>query len=345
MKHLLLTLLCLLSLALPAHARITLGVTVSPAGLFHSEAQAQNLGTALGQRLRQEVVVRVFQDEPTLHDWLNRFRTVDVGVLSRPYLRRQPGGEFLLLADYWRPGQKGVAGDRVVARQGFSPESLRRVQNALLGLSEQGRRSPVLDELNLVRFVLPGESPQPEPSPFLIDPPAPEPVAPTAAVVAEPEANPKVEPKKKSQTKAQPKPAPKPKPKPKTKPEAKPQPKPEPKPKPKPAPLAKGATGALSAEPETAATAVAGTPPEQSPPPAVLGGEAPTGARDGDPALPEAKQGSSSTPAWLYLLLALMTLGLTAAAGYLVWQVRRLNRAVQCFTAEQPPDKNEPPPG
>lgn len=341
MKHLLLTLLCLLSLAFPAHARITLGVTVSPAGLFHSEAQAQHLGAALGQRLHQEVVVRVFQDEATLHDWLNRFRTVDVGVLSRPYLRRQPGGEFLQVADYWRPGQKGVAGDRVVARQGFSPESLRRVQNALLGLSEQGRRSPVLDELNLARFVLPGESPEPEPSPFLIDPPAPEPVAPAAAVVAEPEASPKVEAKKKSKTKAQPKPEPKPKPKP----AAKPQPKPEPKPKPKPEPPTKGATGALSAEPEAAATAVAGTPPEQSPPPAVLSGEAPTGARAGDPAPPETNQGSSSTPTWLYLLLALMTLGLTAAAGYLVWQVRRLNRAVQGFTAEQPPDKDESPPG
>ena len=122
MKKLLFTLLCLLTLALPAQARVTLGVTVSPGGLFQSEAQAQHLGTVLGQRLRQEVVVRVFQDEATLHDWLNRFRTVDVAVFSRSYLRRQPGGEFLQVVDYWRPDQKGIAGDKVVARQGFSPE-------------------------------------------------------------------------------------------------------------------------------------------------------------------------------------------------------------------------------
>lgn len=346
MQRLVLTLLCCLFLALPAHARMTLGVVPSSGGLFTSEAQAQQLAAVLEAKLRQEVAVRVFADEATLHDWLNRFRTVDLAVLSRSYLSRQAAGEFLLLVDYWRPGQQGLAGDTLVARQGFNPNLMARVQKVLLGLGADGARAPLLQELRLERFVLPGERPPSvaapapavavEPEPALMEAPAAP--APVAAAKVEPEteskttSKPKDAAKSKSRekkaAKAEPKPAAKPAPKATAQPAPKAAPKPEatqvaekPKPKADPKVEAKPAEAAPLAAP-------AATPPA-------------AGAQE--PAAPAPQPPSAG--AGFYLLLALLLAALSAAAVFLVRQLRGLSQAMQWFSAQEPGDKQEPPQG
>ncbi|MHB1397789.1 MAG: hypothetical protein ACYDAI_00455 [Trichloromonadaceae bacterium] len=355
-------LLCCLSLALPAHARLTLGVVPSSGGLFASEAQAQQLAGVLGAKLRQEVAVRVFADEATLHDWLNRFRTVDIAVISRSYLSRQAAGEFLLLADYWRPGQQGPAGDTLVVRQGFNPNLMARVQKVLLGLGTDGARAPLLQELRLEGFVLPGERPPPAAAPDPVVPVVPQAAAMEPSAAPAPVAAAKTEPSIETQTTSNPKDAAKPKetskpkeaakPKSKEKPAAKTAPKPAAKPAPKataqpaakPAPKPEATKAAAQPVPKPAAkpepkaeVKAAETEPKAAP------ALTPLAAGAHEPSAPA--QEPSPAGGGFYLLLALLLAAMTAAAVFLVRQLRGLSQAMRWFSAQDSGDKGEPPQG
>lgn len=330
MKKLMFLLLFCLSSALPAHARITLGVVPSAAGLVRSEAQAQQLAGALEQTLRQDVVVRVFEDEVTLHDWLQRFRTVDIAILSRAYLNQQAAGEFQLIVDYWRPGQTGLSVETLVARQGFNPALLTRIQTGLLSLGDNGTNSPVLEKLKLDRFVLPGTRPLPEPSPFTTATPAPPELETQAASPPPAEAA-------ATKSEAKEKPKSKPEPKPEPKPKAEPKPKPEPKPKAEPK---------SKAEPQAADRQEAAAEPPSGPatsPSQPLLEDAVTKDAAGAGSVPPPEPPAQSGSGGLYLFLALLLTALTAAAGYLVWQLRRLSRAMLWFSAQNPADRDDPP--
>lgn len=345
-----------LTLALPAHARLTLGVVPSSGGLFTSEAQAQQLAGALEAKLRQEVAVRVFADEATLHDWLNRFRTVDIAVISRSYLSRQAAGEFLLLADYWRPGQQGPAGDTLVVRQGFNPNLMARVQKVLLGLGTDGARAPLLQELRLEGFVLPGERPPPAAAPDPVVPVAPEAAAmepsaapaPVAAAKTEPITETQItsKPKETSKSKEAAKPKSKEKPAAKTapKPAAKPAPKATAQPAAKPAPKPEATKAAAQPVPKPAAkpepkaeVKAAETEPKAAP------ALTPLAAGAHEPSAPA--QEPSPAGGGFYLLLALLLAAMTAAAVFLVRQLRGLSQAMRWFSAQDSGDKGEPPQG
>ncbi|BCR05746.1 hypothetical protein DESUT3_28150 [Desulfuromonas versatilis] len=126
----------LFSLALPAHARVTFGVVPAANSLIRSESQAVGFAAELERRLGEEVRIRLFADEATLHNWLNRFREVDLAVLSRGYIQRQPAGEFFALAENLRSEMAGAEpADPIVARQGLSPQVMRKLQLALYALA------------------------------------------------------------------------------------------------------------------------------------------------------------------------------------------------------------------
>lgn len=160
---------------------MTLGVTVAN-GLVRSESQAQALAAYLESRLGEPVRWRVFASDSILHDWLNRFREVDLAVFDADYLQGQVPGEFFRLGRGVRPD--GSATALVVMRQGSDPQSLERAQKALLSMEQTPDGKALLETLGLRQFVaaprgLPSRfSPQvaEKPRPVPPSPPPPPPV-------------------------------------------------------------------------------------------------------------------------------------------------------------------------
>lgn len=129
---------------------MTLGVTVAN-GLVRSESQVQALAAFLEARLGEPVKWRVFASDAVLHDWLNRFREVDLAVLDADYLQGQVPGEFFRLGRGVRPDGSPTA--LVVMRQGSDPKNLQRVQQALLSMEQSGDGKALLETLGLRQFI------------------------------------------------------------------------------------------------------------------------------------------------------------------------------------------------
>lgn len=147
--RLLLPVVLLLCLAGSVSA-MTLGVTVAN-GLVRSESQVQALAAYLESRLGEPVSWRVFASDSVLHDWLNRFREVDLAVLDADYLQGQVPGEFFRLGRGVRPDGSTTA--LVVMRQGSDPKTLQRAQQALLSMGQSNDGKALLDNLGLREFV------------------------------------------------------------------------------------------------------------------------------------------------------------------------------------------------
>lgn len=147
--RLLLPVVLLLCLAGSVSA-MTLGVTVAN-GLVRSESQVQALAAYLESRLGEPVSWRVFASDSVLHDWLNRFREVDLAVLDADYLQGQVPGEFFRLGRGVRPDGSTTA--LVVMRQGSDPKTLQRAQQALLSMGQSKDGKALLDNLGLREFV------------------------------------------------------------------------------------------------------------------------------------------------------------------------------------------------
>ena len=159
---------------------MTLGVTVAN-GLVRSESQVQALAAYLESRLGEPVSWRVFASDAVLHDWLNRFRQVDLAVLDADYLEGQVPGEFFRLGRGVRPD--GSASAMVVMRQGSNPNMLERAQQALLTMEQTTDGKALLETLGLRQFVaapriLPSRvTAQAAEKPRPVAPPPPAPVA------------------------------------------------------------------------------------------------------------------------------------------------------------------------
>jgi ABC-type phosphate/phosphonate transport system substrate-binding protein len=158
---------------------MTLGVTVAN-GLVRSESQVQALAAYLESRLGEPVSWRVFASDAVLHDWLNRFRQVDLAVLDADYLQGQLPGEFFRLGRGLRPD--GSATAMVVMRQGSDPTTLERAQQALLTMEQTADGKALLETLGLRQFVaaprvLPSRNVKAAEKPRPLAPPPPAPVA------------------------------------------------------------------------------------------------------------------------------------------------------------------------
>ncbi|BCR06719.1 hypothetical protein DESUT3_37880 [Desulfuromonas versatilis] len=134
MKHRYLLLVAVMLLwASPALAKLTFGVVEGGAV---AEPQLRALGDYLQQGLREPVETRSFKDEKTLHGWLQQFRMVDLAILGRDYVGRQPAGEFFVLAEL--QGADGAPA-LVVMRQGTGAAQRAAIQKLLLGLAGDAR--------------------------------------------------------------------------------------------------------------------------------------------------------------------------------------------------------------
>jgi len=117
-----------------AQARVTFGVVPGGNSLVQNESQARIFADYLSARIGDEVRVRVFHDNRTLHDWISRFRQVDLAILPLDYVRQQPAGEFFYLASLPQPVAPHGLSDPLLARQGLTAAFRSKVQSALQAL-------------------------------------------------------------------------------------------------------------------------------------------------------------------------------------------------------------------
>lgn len=117
-----------LGLVLPAQAVLTFGVAADNASWLRSESEARQQATQLQQLLNEEVRLRVFRSEAELNEWMQRYRVVDLALVSKAFYSRQPAGSLILL-------RQASATDLAVARPGLKAETLDRLRSAVTTLT------------------------------------------------------------------------------------------------------------------------------------------------------------------------------------------------------------------
>lgn len=152
--------LLLLPLASPVLAKVTLGVVPQAQSLLSSEGAAQDFASLLEKEMGEEVAVQFFKDEKELHEWVSRYRLVDVAAFSGGYLAKQLPGEFFRL-DHPRPGA-GNPAEYFVARQGLYPWMLRKLQKSFATLAQSATVEPILEQSASAPSPSPPATPLPE---------------------------------------------------------------------------------------------------------------------------------------------------------------------------------------
>ncbi|WP_432822269.1 LPS assembly protein LptD [Trichloromonas sp.] len=138
----------------PAQAKVTLGIVPQAAQLFPTVPQAQRFASYLEKRLGEEVSIRVFQLPAELHEWLNRYRVVDMAVLKVDYVRQQAAGEFQLLATVIPEGRSAEeASELVVARQGVKRGLRNRLEVVLTAMGGDPEGRQLLAEVGIARLL------------------------------------------------------------------------------------------------------------------------------------------------------------------------------------------------
>lgn len=142
--RILLFVLLLLPLASPVLAKVTLGVVPQAQSLLSSEGAAQDFARLLEREMGEAVAVQFFKDEKELHEWVSRYRLVDVAAFSGGYLAKQLPGEFFRL-EHPRPGT-GNPAEHFVARQGLYPWMLKKLQKSFAALAQSGAAGSILGQ-------------------------------------------------------------------------------------------------------------------------------------------------------------------------------------------------------
>jgi hypothetical protein len=161
MKQFLLTCLCsavlLVSLCLPAEARVTLGTTPVAPLSGQSQATLDLLGAELENSSGTVVIVRRFDNDAGLSNWLLRFQEVDAAIVAPEYIKQQPAGTLKHLADLHAKGSKAPP-LALVVRRNLNNSKAAKIKEAFLklGTSDSGRRT--LKKLGLAGVTAPGET-------------------------------------------------------------------------------------------------------------------------------------------------------------------------------------------
>lgn len=182
--RILLFVLLLLPLASPVLAKVTLGVVPQAQSLLSSEGAAQDFARLLEKEMGEEVAVQFFKNEKELHEWVSRYRLVDVAAFSGGYLAKQLPGEFFRL-EHPRPGT-GNPAEHFVARQGLYPWMLKKLQKSFTALAQSGAAGSILGQSTSAPSSLP--LPPPASSPPKSPPPVETRDEPKPEVVAAPPA-------------------------------------------------------------------------------------------------------------------------------------------------------------
>ena len=92
-------LIVVLAAPLVAEARLTFGVTRHLQEVVGGASVVEEWRRLLEAGLNDEVRLRVFADEATLLEWMERYRSVELGLVFRATALHQPAGRFFSLAD------------------------------------------------------------------------------------------------------------------------------------------------------------------------------------------------------------------------------------------------------
>ncbi|BCR06724.1 hypothetical protein DESUT3_37930 [Desulfuromonas versatilis] len=154
MRIRLFALLILLSLgtAVPALAEITFGLAVvNP--LIRTEPLALRFDAYLEKRLGEPVVIQVVADEQELRQWVKVHRQVDFALFSEAFLRGQPTGEFIRLAELEQAG--GASAGAFVGDPAASAATLEKLGRVLRGMDDDPDGVRLLGEFGVARFAVP----------------------------------------------------------------------------------------------------------------------------------------------------------------------------------------------
>ncbi len=210
MKKFILTILCnavlLLTLCLPADARMTIGYisTASLSGV--TQGNIDQLSKVLSQLAGEPVKVRRFENDAALTNWLLRFQEVDAAIVPPSFITQHPPGALNRISDL-HAQQPSVTPLALVVRSNLVNNKTEQIKKAFLdlGTSKDGRKA--LSQVGLAGITLPGKALSqrrlaPEPPPVKIVEKQPTPVP-----QKKPTPKAKVKPASTSQIPAQKKPA------------------------------------------------------------------------------------------------------------------------------------------
>ncbi len=135
-----------------AAAGISLGLAASTPNLG-SEARGRRLAAYLQEQLGAPVTVRVLPSPKVVYDWVGLYREVDLAVLDADFVRRQPFGRLVPLAELAPVG--GGSPLQLVAGPGLQAGLLDKTQNAMLQAGKDSRDKGLLAALDLKEINLP----------------------------------------------------------------------------------------------------------------------------------------------------------------------------------------------
>lgn len=100
----------------PARAELNLGLTGERMATLGGEKAALYWADALSEKLGEEVIVRIFPDDASLFQWMDRYRIVELGLASTKEAQAQPDGRFYTVS-------RGVTTDTVLLMRPDLPGS------------------------------------------------------------------------------------------------------------------------------------------------------------------------------------------------------------------------------
>jgi hypothetical protein len=185
MKKFILTIFCnavlLLTLCLPAEARITIGLILTAPLSGVTQGNIDQLSKELSQLAGEPVKVRRFENDTALTNWLLRFHEVDAAIVPPSFITQHPPGALNRISDL-HAQQPSVTPLALVVRSNLVNNKTEQIKKAFLdlGTSKDGRKA--LSQIGLAGITLPGKAlsqkrlaPEPPPSQIVEKQPTPVP--------------------------------------------------------------------------------------------------------------------------------------------------------------------------
>lgn len=164
MRNFILTCLChvilFVALTTPAQARLTLGISPTAGLTDKGQTNLTRLEEELSRSFKEEVVIRTFGNDAELGNWLLRFQEIDAAIVSAEFVKKQPAGTLLILADlHGTDKQKRPLA--LVIRRNLSLARSSKIKELVLKVSSAGNGQIALKNLGLLGFTEPGTLPAP----------------------------------------------------------------------------------------------------------------------------------------------------------------------------------------
>jgi hypothetical protein len=140
----------------PAWADLSLGIVPAKDSLISSKQQAAELASYLEAQLQEPVQLRLFNSESLLHQWLNRYREVDIAFISKAYHDSKRRGEFIFIVDYQPIAGSSLKPGTLVGRRGLPADTLQRLRDLLFVMDTDQTGNRLLKQMQVESFSAPG---------------------------------------------------------------------------------------------------------------------------------------------------------------------------------------------